>query len=180
MIRRPPRSTLFPYTTLFRSRPPPDQPGDAGQIRRHRGRAPPPPARTRSRARAWGGALSRLLLLHRLGDGDAPFLADPRRFAGEPTQEVELGAAHATLAHQLDLGDRRRVQREDALDPDARRDLAHGERRIDPGTAAGDADALERLQALLVALADPHHHADRVARIERRKVGLEPLALDRP
>src|SRR3712207_8767194 len=24
MIRRPPRSTLFPYTTLFRSDPPPD------------------------------------------------------------------------------------------------------------------------------------------------------------
>src|SRR2546425_8121676 len=30
MIRRPPRSTLFPYTTLFRSRPlPPVQLGDA-------------------------------------------------------------------------------------------------------------------------------------------------------
>src|SRR6266704_5503697 len=26
MIRRPPRSTLFPYTTLFRSAPPPHQP----------------------------------------------------------------------------------------------------------------------------------------------------------
>src|SRR2546422_3020818 len=26
MIRRPPRSTLFPYTTLFRSRPPPRRP----------------------------------------------------------------------------------------------------------------------------------------------------------
>src|SRR3989454_5008533 len=26
MIRRPPRSTLFPYTTLFRSRPPPARP----------------------------------------------------------------------------------------------------------------------------------------------------------
>src|SRR2546426_6556312 len=25
MIRRPPRSTLFPYTTLFRSRHPPDR-----------------------------------------------------------------------------------------------------------------------------------------------------------
>src|SRR3712207_7295935 len=25
MIRRPPRSTLFPYTTLFRSRPDPDR-----------------------------------------------------------------------------------------------------------------------------------------------------------
>src|SRR2546426_8798180 len=26
MIRRPPRSTLFPYTTLFRSHPPPELP----------------------------------------------------------------------------------------------------------------------------------------------------------
>src|SRR5258708_29162237 len=33
MIRRPPRSTLFPYTTLFRSRP----------RRRHLGSAPPQP-----------------------------------------------------------------------------------------------------------------------------------------
>src|SRR5690349_22090887 len=29
MIRRPPRSTLFPYTTLFRS----GRPGDAGRLR---------------------------------------------------------------------------------------------------------------------------------------------------
>src|SRR3712207_8535940 len=28
MIRRPPRSTLFPYTTLFRSKPPPAQMSD--------------------------------------------------------------------------------------------------------------------------------------------------------
>src|SRR5690348_17895727 len=33
MIRRPPRSTLFPYTTLFRSPPPPPPPP-----------LPPPPA----------------------------------------------------------------------------------------------------------------------------------------
>src|SRR5258708_26967022 len=38
MIRRPPRSTLFPYTTLFRSRLP----------RRPAGRKPPPPC-----AEAW-------------------------------------------------------------------------------------------------------------------------------
>src|SRR2546425_9117916 len=37
MIRRPPRSTLFPYTTLFRSR---SHPGDAGQ-----GAGPPSSAR---------------------------------------------------------------------------------------------------------------------------------------
>src|SRR3712207_6993185 len=36
MIRRPPRSTLFPYTTLFRSRGPaglrPEQPPEDGQV----------------------------------------------------------------------------------------------------------------------------------------------------
>src|SRR3712207_7689006 len=37
MIRRPPRSTLFPYTTLFRSR----------SAARRRG-SPPPPARRRA------------------------------------------------------------------------------------------------------------------------------------
>src|SRR2546429_7182179 len=36
MIRRPPRSTLFPYTTLFRSQG--DHQRDAGGGQRHRGR----------------------------------------------------------------------------------------------------------------------------------------------
>src|SRR2546429_5861410 len=34
MIRRPPRSTLFPYTTLFRSRLSPDRPLDPMRQRR--------------------------------------------------------------------------------------------------------------------------------------------------
>src|SRR6266853_4229612 len=42
MIRRPPRSTLFPYTTLFRSR----SPGILGCARLF---APPSPSRTRDR-----------------------------------------------------------------------------------------------------------------------------------
>src|SRR2546427_9338424 len=33
MIRRPPRSTLFPYTTLFRSRVMEDEPPDPGDVR---------------------------------------------------------------------------------------------------------------------------------------------------
>src|SRR5258708_10654828 len=33
MIRRPPRSTLFPYTTLFRSRPGDERSDDAGMAR---------------------------------------------------------------------------------------------------------------------------------------------------
>src|SRR2546430_3849524 len=40
MIRRPPRSTLFPYTTLFRSEPPAAQPAQRGEQA-----APPPGAR---------------------------------------------------------------------------------------------------------------------------------------
>src|SRR2546422_6143155 len=52
MIRRPPRSTLFPYTTLFRSG------GSAAARRRRspRASAPPPPDPTsRSRPGARGG-----------------------------------------------------------------------------------------------------------------------------
>src|SRR5260370_28112958 len=52
MIRRPPRSTLFPYTTLFRSLPPQrgQQEGTgvlaAGKLVDHRRRPPPQPSPT--------------------------------------------------------------------------------------------------------------------------------------
>src|SRR3712207_9397309 len=58
MIRRPPRSTLFPYTTLFRSRAPP-----GGGARR------PRPARRRARR-------GRRRVLRRRGEGA------PRRARG--------------------------------------------------------------------------------------------------
>src|SRR6266581_6320624 len=38
MIRRPPRSTLFPYTTLFRSQPGPGRWPDEVRLRRRPGR----------------------------------------------------------------------------------------------------------------------------------------------
>src|SRR5260221_2934596 len=41
MIRRPPRSTLFPYTTLFRSLPAQHRRGGPRQLPRFRGRQPP-------------------------------------------------------------------------------------------------------------------------------------------
>src|SRR3989442_2430510 len=44
MIRRPPRSTLFPYTTLFRSATPPPDPGRACPL--------PLPTRPRSACRS--------------------------------------------------------------------------------------------------------------------------------
>src|SRR5439155_17220991 len=46
MIRRPPRSTLFPYTTLFRSRP---GAGPGGQRRVGRGDRARPPVGDRDR-----------------------------------------------------------------------------------------------------------------------------------
>src|SRR2546429_3668521 len=44
MIRRPPRSTLFPYTTLFRSRVRPDLPPDEEPPARPPGGGPAPDA----------------------------------------------------------------------------------------------------------------------------------------
>src|SRR3712207_7176184 len=44
MIRRPPRSTLFPYTTLFRSPPPPRaRTSSAASARSKSNPCPPPP-----------------------------------------------------------------------------------------------------------------------------------------
>src|SRR5438128_8388846 len=41
MLRRPPRSTLFPYTTLFRSRHPPNVPHLSPRPHRYPGQKPP-------------------------------------------------------------------------------------------------------------------------------------------
>src|SRR2546430_6909094 len=59
MIRRPPRSTLFPYTTLFRSRPlarggpGSTAPAPGSRLRRCHSHAAPPP-RSSVRCDPWG------------------------------------------------------------------------------------------------------------------------------
>src|SRR2546429_9301819 len=75
MIRRPPRSTLFPYTTLFRSVPPPLDLDDHGGDRPHRvdGRGA---ARPRGVPRAQGARVRRLVAgggRERLPDRLAPY-----------------------------------------------------------------------------------------------------------
>src|SRR2546426_7824798 len=52
MIRRPPRSTLFPYTTLFRSPAGPGEPAHTGSVRDTRRRSAGP-TRSPSHAAAW-------------------------------------------------------------------------------------------------------------------------------
>src|SRR5690606_27510961 len=85
-------------------------------------------------------------------------LADAGSLATQLAQIVELRAADAATPDNGQRLDRRRVQREDPLDAHAVRDLAHREGLADLPALARDADALEDLDALLVALAHPDVH----------------------
>src|SRR5579864_2422116 len=95
----------------------------------------------------------------------APLL-DAGRLAAQRAQVVELGAPHLAAPDHLDAAERRRVQREDALDADAARDLPHGEGLASAAAAPADDHALEDLDAFLVTLDDPHVDAHRVAGAE--------------
>src|SRR5260370_5364840 len=100
MIRRPPRSTLFPYTTLFRSRPLGDAVDVLGDLLRGQGAEllPVPPA-------------SRLAILG--GDGELPGPGVHRRCRGglqdreAAFQVLARGGAAVvrTLAAGEDAGD---------------------------------------------------------------------------
>src|SRR2546426_535046 len=170
MIRRPPRSTLFPYTTLFRSLPRPA---------RHRSARPELRSGTAPRAasRRWGGDLR---FFGRGGDQDRALLLEPRRLAREPAQVVELRAPHAAPPHDLDALDARGVQRKGALDTDAVGDAPDRERRPNTLAAPPDDDPLEELRALFLALDDLDVDADRVARTESVTVLLDLPRLDQP
>src|SRR3712207_9468010 len=108
MIRRPPRSTLFPYTTLFRSSPPSRRPRAALGLDRLA--VAPDPVRIATEGALWGAIRRRGLLagtvivsddagqfrlgehalcwIHaeRLGQGLGPTKSDQRR-AGEATRD---------------------------------------------------------------------------------------------
>src|SRR2546425_5252150 len=116
MIRRPPRSTLFPYTTLFRSRlGPRGGPLPVPRLPAPEGRRTPPPARPR------GG--------ERVDDGAVRGAAARGGPAGRPRGGVRAGAP------------RRRGARDDeGVRGDAQRDpgRARGLLRPSPGARRGD------------------------------------------
>ena len=95
-------------------------------------------------------------------------LLHARGLALEAAQEIQLRAANAGRTDHVHFRDRRRVQREDALDPLAEGHLADGKRRTRPAAVEADDDALEDLDALLVALAHLDVHAHRVAGLHVR------------
>src|SRR5579875_2389902 len=105
-------------------------------------------------------------LFRRGGLARVAAFGDARRLAGAAAQIIELGATHGTLAddgNRLDVG---RIEREDALDAFAERNLADGERRAHALVGAGDAHALEILHAGAVALDHLDADAQRVTRAE--------------
>jgi hypothetical protein len=100
---------------------------------------------------------------------------DPGRLAAQRPEVVELGATHPAAAHHLDGRDGRTVQGEEPLDADTGGDLPHGEHLADPTAPPGDYQTLERLEPLLVALANADHDADGVTGVECRNVRAQAL-----
>jgi len=79
---------------------------------------------------------------------------------------VELGAADFAFVRDLDLGDTRSVQRENALDSLAVGNFTDGESGVDAAAALGDDETCEDLDALLAALNHPAMHLHGVADVE--------------
>src|SRR2546422_11468769 len=103
MIRRPPRSTLFPYTTLFRSYPWGDrwEPGRANADSLRDGFAP---AGANNLGRSWGGAVD---LIGNAWEWTAAAAADPPGPAGPGIKGGAFAtpAPNATPAYRARLPD---------------------------------------------------------------------------
>src|SRR3712207_8316226 len=84
MIRRPPRSTLFPYTTLFRSRPPQKRP-DARQELGHRERLDDVVVRSRREAT----------------DAVALLAAGRQHDDGQDRKSTRLNSSHANISYAV-------------------------------------------------------------------------------
>src|SRR6266496_4443500 len=122
MIRRPPRSTLFPYTTLFRSEAPRRSERARGAAHPERNRRARPRPRRRLR-RGRGGA-------------------DRRRSGGGQVDAAPAGARADERGAQVHLRDRRRVRRAGGVAraaPRARLGKARAPRRNPAGAHPRDA-----------------------------------------
>src|SRR3712207_8488263 len=90
MIRRPPRSTLFPYTTLFRSQGSADRaPQRGAALRGHRGRV-----RLRRKRRVDALPLLRVRLLGLGAVGRAPVRRTDRK-------STRLNSSHANISYAV-------------------------------------------------------------------------------
>src|SRR5690242_21449718 len=92
MIRRPPRSTLFPYTTLFRSQHAAGQHEEAGLEQQPRPRIPDAEQRDEPAVEKHGG------VVFILAERREPFAAGPHDRSEEHTSELQ---SHVNLVCRL-------------------------------------------------------------------------------
>src|SRR5256886_5518577 len=90
MIRRPPRSTLFPYTTLFRSLEAGPQRDDAGRVRR----APLPARRVRPQPKIDAGEVP---AVHHAVPADA----DGVEAIDEDRKSTRLNSSHSQISYAV-------------------------------------------------------------------------------
>src|SRR5262249_18735913 len=95
-------------------------------------------------------------------------LGDACRLTRETAQIIELCPAHHPATHYFNGSNPRRVERKDAFNSLAVRDLAQGKVRVDAGVLAGDAHPFKGLDALALALDYSDHDPHRITRLEFR------------
>ncbi len=91
-------------------------------------------------------------------------------FAAELADVIQLRAPDAAFADDFDLVDHLRMEREDAFDTVSERHLADGECGAGAAMFLRNANALEDLDAFLVAFLDLYVHFDGIARFEFGKI----------
>src|SRR5256885_12749438 len=91
MIRRPPRSTLFPYTTLFRSQHRAAGGRDAMRLQRHHAQ------HGRIAGRAYGHGIP---CAEGLGPADQP-VAVHARLLGEDRKSTRLNSSHLVISYAV-------------------------------------------------------------------------------
>src|SRR3712207_9188190 len=102
MIRRPPRSTLFPYTTLFRSPPrhgPGADQGPADRLRRARAHPAVHGADDLAEPPVGAAAPRAPLRLHR-GGGGVPELREPV-LPRQDRKSTRLNSSHANISYAV-------------------------------------------------------------------------------
>src|SRR5579863_9367307 len=85
---------------------------------------------------------------------------DAGSLSTQVAQVVKAGAADFALANHFNRTNRRRMERENALNADAKAHAAHGKRSTRSTALLGDDDPFERLEAFLFLLAFTFLQAD--------------------
>jgi hypothetical protein len=98
-------------------------------------------------------------------------------FAVTMTQIIQPAPTYLALRDQFDLVDQRRVCRENPLNTDTVRHLAHGKSSIGRAFAFTYDHTLEDLDTLFVAFLDPDVHGHGVSRLEIREINPHLFAI---